>query len=36
VHDKVHENYIIAKAQYEKQLNKEIEQLLHKHGTPED
>lgn len=36
VHDKVRENYIIAKAQYEKKLNKEIEQLLHKHGTPED
>jgi hypothetical protein len=36
VHDKVHENYIIAKAQYEKQLNQEIEQLLHKHGTAKD
>ena len=36
VHDKVHENYIIAKAQYEKKLNQEINQLLHQHGTAKD
>lgn len=34
--DEVRTDYLIVKAEYDKKLNQKIEQLLHKHGTPED